>query len=62
MGNDVKAHGFPEMFLCSKERIEIFASLSELFENKRYSTFNALSVIQIEGLFNDYLNICQKHV
>ena len=40
-----------------KRREEIFETLSELFRAKKYQSFIALGLIQLEGLFYDYCQI-----
>ena len=47
----------PKVFYHVKERMEIFNSLADLLNEKRYSTFCVLAILQIEGLFNDYLSM-----
>lgn len=40
-----------------KRREEIFNTLSELFSSKKYQSFIALGLIELEGLFYDYCQI-----
>lgn len=40
-----------------KRREEIFNALSELFSSKKYQSFIALGLIELEGLFYDYCQI-----
>ena len=36
------------------KRCEVFETLNDLYENKKYQAFISLGLIQIEGLFDDY--------